>query len=503
VAVAIAASLVACASPPEITVRPVAPTEPSPAPTEAPDPSPSPTDPLPSPTDPDAPTTDRDADGVGDPFTPGAGNPGFDVQHYDLELTYDPDTAQLDGVVTVEALATDELDRFTLDLVGMDVERVEVDGTVAEFDRTRREIEITPAETVGDGTRFATTVTYGGVTEDKPDSPFGDISLGWIDTDVGAHVLNQPDGARQWFPGSDHPSDKATYSFRITVPEGYDVVTNGRATGTLPVDGDVEWSFENPEQMATYLVQVGIGDLDVVERAAGRLSHRSAVPAGTADEMEPYLTLADDVVRFFEPLFGPYPFDRYGLLVTDSASGLALETQTLPIFSSDDLPPLPEGGKPAQIAELLVAHELGHMWFGDAVTPARWEDLWLNEGPATYAQWLWLDEAGHLSLDTEAEFARSQMPDLRDEFGATDEPRPATLFSPTVYEGGAVVLHALRGELGDAAFFELLANWVADNNGESVTTDDFVDAASEAAGRDLSSFFETWLGEGDLPPYLT
>jgi aminopeptidase N len=314
-------------------------------------------------------------------------------------------------------------------------------------------------------------------------------------------VLNQPDGARQWFPSSDHPSDKATFDFEITAPQGFTVVTNGRAAGTRTIGDVVAWRFVNPEPMATYLVQIAIAPLDVVERRVGALDHRSAVTAGAAEGMAAYLALADEVIPFFEQSFGPYPFDRYGLLITDSASGLALETQTLPIFSESDLPPLGAGEEPDPVAELLISHELAHMWFGDSVTPVAWADLWLNEGFATYGQWMWLEQAELLTLADEAELARQQMPELRAEFGPTDDPRAETLFSPTVYEGGAVVLHALRGELGDETFFGLLQDWAADNAGGSVSTDDFVEAASDAAGRDMSEFFATWLGEGDLPEY--
>jgi aminopeptidase N len=502
IVVAVCASLAACASPPEISVRPLEPDDTlTPAPSDPSTTAAPTTDTEPAGTTPTTGVGAETADDVGDPLTPGAGNPGFDIEHYDLDLTYDPAADLLDGLVTIRAVATDDLEQLTLDLIGIDVAAVAVDGEAAEHEQDDPELRIVPSTPIESGGTFEVSVTYGGATEDREDGPFSDIDLGWIDTDIGSHVLNQPDGARQWFPSSDHPSDKATFDFRITVPEGYTVVTNGRAAGTQATAEGVMWRFVNPEPMATYLVQIAIGRLDVVEREVGSLDHRSAVPEGTVAGMTPYLDLADEVIPFFEPYFGPYPFDRYGLLITDSAPGLALETQTLPIFSSSDLPPLTAGATPEPIAQLLIAHELAHMWFGDAVSPLRWSDLWLNEGFATYAQWMWLDHIGLFPLEEEAELARQQMPDLRASFGATDDPQAATLFSPTVYEGGAVVLHALRRELGDEAFFALLQDWVADNAGTSVSTADFVAAASEAAGRDLDGFLATWLGEGELPEY--
>jgi aminopeptidase N len=496
---ALCAVLTACSSPPAIEVQPVPPGDE--VATTAGAASPTTDGAGPATTDAATQTTDSTnpdggpelAEDVGDPLTPGAGNPGFDIEHYDLDLSYDPGSDRLDG--------PDDLDRFTLDLVGMEVASIEVGGSAAEHTRSETDLRIVPAEPISDGDTFEVTVTYSGETEDRPDSALAGVALGWIDTGVGSHVLNQPDGARQWFPSSDHPSDKATFDFEITAPQGFTVVTNGRAAGTRTIGDVVAWRFVNPEPMATYLVQIAIAPLDVVERRVGALDHRSAVTAGSADGMAPYLALADEVIPFFEESFGPYPFDRYGLLITDSAPGLALETQTLPIFSEADLPPLTAGNAPDSIAHLLVSHELAHMWYGDSVTPLTWADLWLNEGFATYGQWMWLEQEGLLSLAEEAELARQQMPELRAEFGPTDDPRAETLFSPTVYEGGAIVLHALRSELGDEAFFGLLQDWAADNAGASVSTEDFVEAASDAAGRDLSEFFATWLGEGDLPEY--
>ena len=208
--------------------------------------------------------------------------------------------------------------------------------------------------------------------------------------------------------------------------------------------------------------------------------------------MQPYFDLTDDQLAFFEPLFGPYPLDAYGLAFTDSVPGLAMETQGRSLFSRHDFP-----GSLDDTAQMFLAHELAHQWFGNAVTPADWSDLWLNESFATYGQWLWLDHAGVESLDS----VTSRMLAAR-QFGGepTGSPSVGNLFGFERYDGGAVVVHALRREIGDDAFFALLQRWVAENDGMSRTTEDFTALASEVAGRDLSAFFATWLDAPTLPP---
>jgi aminopeptidase N len=195
-------------------------------------------------------------------------------------------------------------------------------------------------------------------------------------------------------------------------------------------------------------------------------------------------------IDYFDEFFGPYPLERYGIAITDSYPGLAMETLGRSLFSRDDF----ATGRLDFRQQLLLSHELAHQWFGDAVSPARWTDVWLNESFATYAQWMWLDHVGLLPLQQSADAALAGRG-----VGSTASPSAESLFTFDSYEGGAVILHALRKTVGDDLFFALLRRWVADNNGQSRTTEQFVSLASEVAGRDLTEFFDTWL-YADTPP---
>lgn len=430
-------------------------------------------------------------DGVGDALFPDAGNPGLDVGHYDVTLAYDPATDDLAGTVQIDVTLTEAREAITLDIGDdLDITSVELDGTAIEFSVEPPELRLSLGHTFESGSTVRLTVAYTGDPEPLDDS-YG-LDFGWVDTAGGSFVLNEPNGARTWLPSNDHPSDKATWTFRITVPAGQTAVANGAlAEHRTVADGEL-WVWDQVEPMATYLVLLLTGDYELVEEPAvdgTEIVH--AVLAADREAMQPYFELTDDMIRFFEPLFGPYPLDRYGLAMADSYSGLAMETQGRSMFSRDDF----ASGDP-YITELLLSHELAHQWFGDAVTPARWQDIWLNESFATYGQWLWLADGSADAVDEMARAALEQRSFLP---GATGEPTESELFGFNVYDGGAVVLHALRKSIGDEAFFATLRSWVAENVGTSRTTDDFIAHVEAANPSLLQTFWADWLYAETVP----
>jgi aminopeptidase N len=432
--------------------------------------------------------------GVGDSLYPELGSPDLDVQTYDVHLAYDPSTRELDGSVTITAALTGAVDELVLDADELEVEAVSVDGAAAEFEHTAGDLVIDPGAQLGptpDDDPVEITVTYrdeAGQVESSGLSPEG-----WFPTDDGSFVLNEPDGAHTWLPSNDHPSDKATWRFELTVPHGTAAIANGHLVDRRERRDQDTWVWEQREPMATYLIQLLTGDYEVLDGGrAGETPLVNVALHGDEERMQPYFDLTDDQIEFFESLFGPYPLDQYGLAFTDSLMGLAMETQGRSLFSRDDF----TAAAPGLAQQLLLAHELAHMWFGDAVTPADWGDLWLNESFATYGQWLWLDHTRLWDLDAQADenLRRRQQPTE-----PTGEPTRGNLFGYERYDGGAVVLHALRRELGDRMFFELLQRWVAENTGTSRTTEDFIALAEEVAHRPLDDFFDAWLFADAVP----
>ena len=452
-----------------------------------------PTDPTS--TQPDGETTSTspgsaaDDDGVGDTLFPSLGNPGIDVEHYTLALQYDPVRNDISANAQLELVMTEDRDTFSLDSSGPDVSAVSVDGAPADFVAAPPELMITPASPLTTGQHVTVDVAY--TLQPEPILSAAGEHIGWFQSPGGSYVINEPEGTSTWMPCDDHPSDKATFRFELTVPTGLTAVANGGLVEHTSTESTDTWVWQEDRPMATYLIQVVTGDYEIVDGVGPNgLPLSSIVLRKDRTRMQPYLDTIDDQIDFFDDYFGPYPLDRYGIAIIDSFPGLAMETMGRSQFSRDDF----ASGRLDQLQELFLSHELAHQWFGDAVSPARWTDVWLNESFATYGEWMWLDHIGAGSL---ADFAMAGLAER--EHRSTASPEVDEMFAFNSYDGGAIVLHALRKTIGDDAFFRALQRWVADNNGSSRTTEDFVILASKVAGQDLTEFFATWLYADSVP----
>jgi len=462
--------------------------------TTAPDPplSPPTSSPVPpisaSPPQSSSPSSPTPGDGLGDTPFPELGNPGIDVTHYDVDLRWDTETRRIDGVVSLQILPTENRPTLTLDAGdALDIESVTVAGAPVEFRHEAPELRITPEQALIVGVAIEVAVAYSATP--RPSAGVNGLSGGWLVTDIGSYTLNEPDLARTWLPCNDHPSDKATWRLGITVPAGTTAVANGLLVGPPTGTTQSTWTWDMDEPMATYLLQVITGPYEIVEGVGPNgLRLVSAVLPDDRAAVQPYLDEMGPMIDYFDDLFGPYPFDSYGLVVADSIPGLALEQQTRSLLPRS----LFLNGSDEK-RQYFLSHELAHQWFGDAVSPASWQDIWLNEGFATYAHWLWGEYLGIAQVDDAAQ-------------RALESPRqfpPSSpgeqLFSNEVYEGGAIVLHALRRTVGDATLFAILRAWVVENEGTSRTTDDFTVLAERVAGQPLGEFFERWLHTAEPP----
>jgi aminopeptidase N len=429
------------------------------------------------------------ATSAGDPLLPGGGNGGYDVQHYDLDLRITPGgRPTLAGTATITANATQALSRFDLDLTGLDVGKVTVGGVPAAYTRTPGKLVVTPPKPIARG-RFTVGVAYSGTPREINDGALG--KYGWIRTGDGIFVGDEPDGAHTWFPGNDHPSDKATFGFRITVPSALTAVANGRLTGTTRSGESVTYSWQARDPMATYLAMVDVGRFKVRSgRTPGGVPVYVAVdPSVDAGGLD---TLYDQTVKVTDAwakLFGPYPFDSTGAVVDDAPVQFALETQTRPEYV-------------AAMAAIptVVAHELSHQWFGDSVTVTQWSDIWLNEGFATYAEWMWgerEDPRDTVQHQFDSRYAQARSDDLWKVPPAA--PGSTGLFGRSVYERGAMTLHALREKVGDQRFFAILRSWTAEHRYGNATTPQFVALAQRVSGMDLHRLFQAWLYDRGRP----
>ncbi|MFD9332661.1 M1 family metallopeptidase [Streptomyces sp. NPDC060065] len=442
------------------------------------------------------------ASGVSDPYFPKLGNGGYDVTHYDLTLSYDPDTKRLNGTAEITAKATQDLSAFNLDLKGLDVDEVTV-GSVesggtggedaeARWNRAGHELTVRPHDDLDKGDTFRTTVRYSGTPETLTD-PDGSEE-GWLRTADGALALGEPTGSMTWFPGNHHPSDKASYDIKVTVPEGLQAVSNGELKDETTLNGRATFTWHSAEPMASYVATVAIGTYDITRTATNDgLPVIVAVDPTQAEASKKALASIPEIMEWEEYNFGPYPFSSTGAIVDRQDDvDYALETQTRPVF-----PGAPD-------TELLV-HELAHQWYGDSVTPRTWRDMWLNEGFATYAEWLWQEDhdgdSAEETFDSLYQGDYYDDPDLDEALWSFPPAKPSSaahISDSPVYERGAMVLHKIRQTVGDDTFYDILQGWAAAHRHGNADTADFTAYVEKSApDADFTEIWEDWLyGEG-------
>jgi aminopeptidase N len=300
-----------------------------------------------------------------------------------------------------------------------------------------------------------------------------------------------------WFPSNNHPRDKATYDIAVTVPSGLTAIANGVEAGTVDAGGGwTTWRWRENRPMAPYLATMAIGKFRVLRGGADGLPVVGAVAAGLSTDVDDAIRSTPEIVSYLASLFGPYPFDAMGGIVVDAPGmSFALETQTRPVYG----PGFFTGGDRAR-RTITVAHELTHQWFGDSVSLHDWRDIWLNEGFATYGQWLWTEHLGIATVQRsvdEAYDAPGNGPGWQPPPG---DPGVDRLFGGSVYERGGMTLHTLRMAVGDDAFFRILRTWAAQRRYGTGTTAEFVALAEQVAGRSLADLFDAWLYRTPKPP---
>lgn len=403
--------------------------------------------------------------GTRDEYTGVEFNLGFHVTHYDLDMDYKVGPNRLDATATLTLTTWRDLPNMTLDLQeNMAVRRVSATGGfgISRYRQSGGKLRISFAEPVPVDSEFRLTIRYTGNPATRR-TPWG--ALGWEELTNGALVANQPNGAPTWFPCDDTPDEKATYSFSVRADQGYTAVTTSTA-----------------RPVATYLATVQVGQYSQHRLGPDTFAW---LPAGTHPKD---LTKQQDMLDFFRETFGPYPFERYEVVVTEDPLEIPLEAQGMAIFGRNHL----TGN------ERLIAHELAHQWFGNSLGLAQWNDIWLNEGFACYAEWLWADHTG-TPVDRLVREHHARLTPHRFTVG---DPGPRNMFDDRVYKRGAITLHALRRHIGDEGFFRGVRDYVSKNAHGVVEPFDLANALAPHAPGGLGSVqavMDAWLNHTELP----
>jgi len=461
-----------------------------------------PTSPVRTPT-PEQPATNSimnaGSSGIGDPYYDQLGNGGYDVSHYTISLDVDPSSNMMSGTTIIDAKATQLLDSMNLDLQDLTVDAVQVNSEPAIFSHQDHELKISPYTQLVNGELFSIHVLYHG--NPKPIENIASQNLantvGWFHSTTGAIIVwSEPNGSASWFPVNDHPRDKATYRFEITVPKPWVVAASGILSEVVDNGSQTRYVWEMDQPMASYLASIEI-DKYIIETSAGPngIVIRNYFTPDFPTELKANINQIPAMIAYFSSIFGQYPFGAYGVVISEGdippcnlVIGGATELQSLSLFCPKD----------SVLDESIIAHELAHQWFGSSVSLKNWQDLWLKEGMATYAEWLWQTRnQGVEALNQRATEERSSF-SIDNKIG---QPPPEDLYSWEQYGGGALTIHALRLKVGDEVFFKIIRTYLERYRYGNASVQDFIDLSEEISGLELSAFFDDWLNGTKVPDF--
>ncbi|AHH93769.1 M1 family metallopeptidase [Kutzneria viridogrisea] len=422
----------------------------------------------------------------GDPYYPDSGNSGYLATKYEVSISYDPASRHLDGDTVVTAKAVQNLSELSLDLDGLDVRSVLLDGRKAEFGRSGgHKLVVKPAEAVAENTTFTVQVRYEGTP--APVTTGRNVE-GWqVSATGGAFAAGEPHSASTWFPVNDTPANKAPFHLAARVPDGWSAISVGREGRTESKDGWTTYRWDEATPIAPYLTTVAI-DKWAVER--GQLADGTPVVsafAPGAEDKKPLAARLPEILDFLASKFGKYPQDAAGGIFLADALSFSLETQTRPTYAKwTDL--------------TTTVHENAHQWWGDSVSVDKWKDVCLNECFASYAQWLWDEAKQGVNLDQRyRDTVRKHSGDTKFWGGKLYDMGAGNEFG-AVYDKGPMALHALRRLIGEDAFNAVLKGWPALHREGNASWTQFEDYATKTSGRDLTGFFGAWFRGTVVPP---
>ncbi|MEO8701901.1 MAG: M1 family aminopeptidase [Kofleriaceae bacterium] len=429
-----------------------------------------------------------------------------DIQHIALALEVDPALRTVVGTATLRAtVVAPGTTSLELDAVELQIEAVTVGGAAAGFRHDGRKLRVDLGTAHPTGAELVIAIAYRGAP--RRGLYFIGPDEGYPHKPLQAWTQGQDEDSRYWFPCLDAPNQKATSELVVTVPATLFALSNGVLVGDRSDAGKrtLHWRLDVPH--SCYLVTLAVGDFAVVETRWRDVPVVYYVERGKEAAAERTLARTPQMLELFSKLFGvPYPYPRYAqIFVADFIFG-GMENTSATTLTDTVL--LDERAALDYDVDSLVAHELAHQWFGDLVTCRDWGEGWLNEGFATYSEYIWREHyEGRDAADLELE-------DWADMYFGEDSGRyrrtiatklfdePIDIFDHHLYEKGGRVLHMLRYLLGDDAFYKSLAHYLGKHRHGVVESRDLARAVEEATGKNVDWFFSQWVIDGSGHPEL-
>lgn len=419
----------------------------------------------------------------------------FDVINNKIELSFDIPNKILFGNVTMTAVNnSDTLNKIYINFLdNMKINSIKLNGSNAVFERKNDYIIISSGGLTNKDNEFKVEINYQGTPENEG---FDAFAFKYINDNIAIYNLSEPTYAPNWWPCKDLPTDKFTMDMILTVPSELTGVSNGKLINDSLINETTRlfhWSSDYP--ITTYLVSIAISKYDFWEEKYVSQDGSTTMPVVyysfpqyTAEAKKDWAYTLD-MMNFYSKTFGEYPFlnDKYGMAMFGWVGG-AMEHQTVSSMGYT----LTTGDRRY---EDVVAHELVHQWFGDAISPATWKDIWLNEGFATYGEALWQEhlkgKQGLISYMRKSDYGS---------FAGTLYDPEGFIFGATTYEKGSWVLHMLRGTVGDNTFFKILRTYYNDYKYGTATTEQFKQVCETVSGMNLTYFFDQWIYKGTSRP---
>lgn len=424
-------------------------------------------------------------------------NSKFDVEKYDLSLSLNFQNKSFAGNLLLTAKLVDSIDDVALSASSS---TLTIDS-VFQIDHTNKKnncfykhqkdfLSITLAQS--ESKTIILKIYYRGISDFNGEFDNGGVFFSGLK----AATSSQPSFAQKWFPCKDIPSDKATASINITLPDTLSVASNGILKNIIHnTDGTKTFRWETNYPIATYLISFAVGNYisseDIYKSINGKdLRINYFVFPEYLEKSKEDFRNTKKMLKFMEDMFGEYPFidEKYGIALVPGE--LMMENQTISCIKEDLITGTGE-------VEQFLIHELAHQWFGNMLTPKNWQHIWLNEGFATYIQALyyeyylgkkWYHHIINSFLEAEdGKYAGSLF--LKSDTSFSD------MFSDRIYYKGAIVLHMLRKIIGDSSFFNILKNYSTNPayKYSNVTTEDFIIECENVHGNNLDWFFKQWV----------
>lgn len=428
----------------------------------------------------------------------------FDIIHYKLNLDLyncfiSPFPQSFNGFAEIKIKADKEINNIVLDASSYSIKIDSTSGNIQSFNHSGDELNLTFRNSISPNDSIHFTIYY----------KHKEVRDGAFFSDKGmVFTNNAPEGARNWFPCYDHPSDKATFELIAKTPVNVLLGSNGSLIDSILIADTIYYHWESRDPVATYLAVISAKvnyNLDIVEwinpETGEIIPTRFYWQDGEKVKNLHYIkSINNPMMDYFSELFSPYPFEKngYASLNEHFVYG-GMENQTLTSIGFDSW------------REILIVHEFAHAWFGNMITHKNWSDVWLNESFANYCEGLWIEHTKgkeeykkFVRLEAERYFRENPGFPIYNSWWNDETPPSNILYNGAIiYSKGACVLSMFRNVVGDSLFFAALKSYTNDERLRfgNADTDDFISVVNKITGKDYTNFFYQWLKSPDHPVY--